>query len=84
MPEDFKKQSKLTEKDATGLKYFDKIAVLLQRPHNDAFDRDTAGNLSAIPQPRSKITRRRTKLYISCLFPGQTASQLHSLAQRAR
>jgi len=35
---------KLTEKDITGLKYFDQIAPLLQRLHDDACDRDTAGN----------------------------------------
>jgi len=36
--------AKLTEKDITGLKYFDQIAPLLQRLHDDACDRDTAGN----------------------------------------
>jgi len=35
---------RLTEKDITGLKYFDQIAPLLQRLHDDACDRDTAGN----------------------------------------
>jgi len=35
---------KLAEKDITGLKYFDQIAPLLKRLHNDACDRDTAGN----------------------------------------
>ncbi len=35
---------KLTEKDITGLKYFHQIAPLLQRLHDDACDRDTAGN----------------------------------------
>jgi len=50
MEEDGDKQSrpaekaKLTEKDITGLKYFDQIAPLLQRLHDDACDRDTAGN----------------------------------------
>jgi hypothetical protein len=50
MEEDGNKQStptengKLTEKDITGLKYFDRIAPLLQRLHDDACDRDTAGN----------------------------------------
>ena len=50
MAEDGNKQStltekaKLTEKDITGLKYFDQIAPLLQRLHDDACDRDTAGN----------------------------------------
>jgi hypothetical protein len=38
------KQPELTEKDITGLKYFDQIAPLLQRLHDDACDRDTAGN----------------------------------------
>ena len=36
--------AKLTEKDITGLKYFDQIAPLLQRLHDDACDCDTAGN----------------------------------------
>lgn len=36
--------AKLTEKDITGLKYFDQIAPLLLRLHDDACDRDTAGN----------------------------------------
>lgn len=36
--------AKLTEKDITGLKYFDQIAPLLRRLHDDACDRDTAGN----------------------------------------
>ena len=46
MAEDFKKQSKLTAKDITGLKYFDQIAPLLQRLHDDACDRDTAGKIA--------------------------------------
>ena len=37
-------KAKLTEKDITGLKYFDQIAPLLRRLHDDACDRDTAGN----------------------------------------
>lgn len=41
---DFRKQSKLTEKDITGLNYFDQIAPLLQRLHDDACDQDMAGN----------------------------------------
>ena len=50
MAEDGNKQStptetaKLTEKDITGLKYFDQIAPLLQRLHDDTCDRDAAGN----------------------------------------
>ena len=44
MEEDGHKQSRLTEKDITGLKYFDQIAPLLKRLHDDACDRDTAGN----------------------------------------
>ncbi len=34
----------ITEKDITGLKYFDKLAPLLQRLHDDACERDVAGN----------------------------------------
>lgn len=34
----------ITEKDITGLKYFDQLAPLLQRLHDDACERDTAGN----------------------------------------
>ena len=37
-------QAKLTEKDITVLKYFGQIARLLHRLHDDACDRDTAGN----------------------------------------
>jgi hypothetical protein len=37
-------KAKLTEKDITGLKCFDQIAPLHQRLHDDACDRDTAGN----------------------------------------
>jgi len=34
----------ITEKDITGLKYFDQLAPLLGRLHDDACERDTAGN----------------------------------------
>jgi hypothetical protein len=34
----------ITEKDITGLKYFDQLAPLLERLHDDACRRDTAGN----------------------------------------
>ena len=37
-------KAKLTEKDITVLKYFGQIARLLHRLHDDACDRDTAGN----------------------------------------
>ena len=37
-------QSKIKESDITGLKYFDKLAPLLKRLHDDACERDTAGN----------------------------------------
>ncbi|MEZ6035439.1 MAG: IS4 family transposase [Planctomycetaceae bacterium] len=36
--------ARLTEKDITGLKYFEQIASLLKRLHDDASDRDTACN----------------------------------------
>ena len=35
---------KLKESDITGLKYFDKLAPLLERLHHDACERDQAGN----------------------------------------
>ena len=35
---------KIREQDITGLKYFDQLAPLLQRLHDDACQRDTAGN----------------------------------------
>ena len=35
---------KLTEKDITGLKFFDQLAPLLQRLHDDACQRDTANH----------------------------------------
>jgi histidinol phosphatase-like enzyme len=34
----------ITEKDITGLKYFDQLAPLLERLHDDACRRDAAGN----------------------------------------
>ena len=34
----------IREKDITGLKYFDQLAPLLERLHDDACRRDTAGN----------------------------------------
>lgn len=39
-----KAASKIQEKDITGLKYFDQLAPLLKRLHDDQCDRDTAGN----------------------------------------
>ena len=35
---------KLKDSDITGLKYFDQLAPLLERPHDDGCDRDKAGN----------------------------------------
>ncbi len=37
-------QRTIKEKDITGLKYFDQLAPLLERLHDDACQRDTAGN----------------------------------------
>jgi len=39
-----KKKDKIEERDITGLKFFDKLAPLLQRLHNDGCERDRAGN----------------------------------------
>ena len=39
-----KKRERVAEKDVTGLKYFDKLAPLLARLHDDACHRDKAGN----------------------------------------
>jgi len=39
-----KQQPKIQEKDITGLKYFDQLAPLLECLHDDACERDTAGN----------------------------------------
>jgi hypothetical protein len=39
-----KRQRKIQEKDLTGLKYFDTLAPLLKRLHDDACERDKAGN----------------------------------------
>lgn len=39
-----KKKAKITERDITGLKFFDKLAPLLQRLHDDGCERDRAGN----------------------------------------
>ncbi len=39
-----KAADEIQEKDITGLKFFDRLAPLLQRLHDDGCDRDTAGN----------------------------------------
>jgi hypothetical protein len=39
-----KKRDKVESKDITGLKYFDKLAPLLERLHDEGCQRDTAGN----------------------------------------
>ena len=39
-----KKRAKIRGQDVTGLKYFDKLAPLLERLHDDACARDKAGN----------------------------------------
>ena len=39
-----KRRTEVTEHDVSGLKYFDKLAPLLTRLHDDACQRDTAGN----------------------------------------
>lgn len=39
-----KKRDKLESRDITGLKYFDKLAPLLERLHDDGCERDRAGN----------------------------------------
>ena len=39
-----KQDKKIQEKDITGLKYFEKLAPLLERLHDDACERDKAGN----------------------------------------
>jgi hypothetical protein len=39
-----RKRDKIKERDITGLKYFDKLAPLLQRLHHDGCQRDKAGN----------------------------------------
>jgi len=38
------KRKKLNERDITGLKFFDKLAPLLERLHHDGCERDRAGN----------------------------------------
>lgn len=39
-----KPREEITERDISGLKYFDKLAPLLERLHDDGCARDTAGN----------------------------------------
>jgi hypothetical protein len=39
-----KRRTEVTEQDVSGLKYFDKLAPLLARLHDDGCQRDTAGN----------------------------------------
>jgi hypothetical protein len=38
------RREKIKDSDVTGLKYFDRLGPLLQRLHDDACERDTAGN----------------------------------------
>ena len=38
------RKEKIKEADVTGLKYFDQLAPLLRRLHDDACQRDQAGN----------------------------------------
>ncbi len=39
-----KKRDEIRESDISGLKYFDKLAPLLERLHEDGCERDKAGN----------------------------------------
>jgi hypothetical protein len=39
-----KRREEVVEKDLTGLKYFDRLAPLLERLHDDGCQRDKAGN----------------------------------------
>ena len=39
-----KRRAEVTEKDVSGFKYFDKLAPLLERLHDDGCQRDTAGS----------------------------------------
>ena len=39
-----KKKDRIESRDITGLKYFDKLAPLLERLHEDGCERDRAGN----------------------------------------
>jgi hypothetical protein len=39
-----KKKAEIQERDITGLKFFDKLAPMLQRLHDDGCERDRAGN----------------------------------------
>ena len=39
-----KKKAKIRERDIAGLKFFDKLAPLLERLHDDGCERDRAGN----------------------------------------
>ncbi len=39
-----KEKQKIKERDITGLKYFDQLAPLLERLHEDGCERDRAGN----------------------------------------
>ncbi len=39
-----KKREKIRESEVSGMKYFDKLAPLLERLHDDGCERDKAGN----------------------------------------
>ena len=46
MPSNKQTQKEITESDITGLKFFDQLAPLLKRLHDDGCERDVAGNRS--------------------------------------
>jgi len=50
-----KKQPKIEEPDITGLKFFDKLAPLLKRLHQDSCERDKANNAAPAAVMRIKL-----------------------------
>ena len=50
-----KKREEIQERDITGLKYFDKLAPLLERLHDDGCLRDKAGQGGTVTAIASRI-----------------------------
>jgi hypothetical protein len=61
------------DKDLAGLKYFDKLALLLERSHDDACQRDKAGN--------RQLLFDQYVMLVSLLLLNSIVSPLRSIVQ---
>ena len=69
-----KKREEITEKDITGLKYFDKLVPLLERLHDVGCERDKAGNRTLFfnnltTRESCEPQRRRRSQLVPCPTP---------------